>query len=135
MFPDKPQGFTLIEVVVALVLLGLISGLALPNLTKLYERLEYSGQIETFVQRVDSLGIEASQRSLAFLLRSRDGQLIGPAAKMIGPVPGDWRIEVAEPVRYFRNGACSGGSLRVLSEDREILGLRLSAPHCRVRDG
>ncbi len=129
---NKHHGFTLIELVVVLILIALVSGLALPNLSKFYSGLENSVQVSEFINSVNELGLLAKQTSSRYKINSAQGKIIGGPKDYFSFAPDSWDITVTKPIIYLRNGACRGGEIKVVSRGNEILSLKLEAPLCRV---
>ena len=139
---DRPRykldasGYTLFELLVVLVIVGLIGGLALPSLPAFYDRLTFALAKDSVLQEIENLPYR-------MYLEGRDGILITQ------PIPGDlaaestgreivldlprgWLVEVDEPIHYGHDGSCSGGGLTVVA-GRLKSRYALLAPFCRPR--
>jgi len=62
------HGFTLVEVLVVLVLMGLVAGLALPNLQQMYLGVERRGHLEALVAELNAMGDKAYSQGAGFEL-------------------------------------------------------------------
>ena len=125
-----PDGFTLIEVIVVLVLLGMISALALPNMLTLYQSVAARTQVDQFRADFNRLGELAAEAGAGFELRSDVGRLNLADFEYPLTLQEDWVVELRQPITFLANGACLGGHLRIFVNDEVLLDQRLEAPRC-----
>lgn len=134
--PDRShrtsRGFTLLELLVVLTVVGLVTALVAPNLGRMVGSMERAvlrdglvADIAGLSFRAYSLGQGFELSDAGFNLRLRDGD-------PVLAVPSGWRVQVDRPIRFGFNGLCSGGSLSVLSPDGVVEKLRLEAPACQI---
>jgi prepilin-type N-terminal cleavage/methylation domain-containing protein len=124
------KGFTLLELLIVLFILGLIAGLTLPRLTQVYQTLQVSYQRDDAVAQINRLGFHAFSHSLAFVL-SHENRESGLNNAPIELAEG-WSIVTEKPIIYRANGVCEGGRLWL----RHITGqwaIQLSPPFCQVQ--
>lgn len=135
-----PVGFSLLELMVVLSLLGLIAALAAPNLQRLYGSLTRATERDYILDQIADLGGEA-------LLRGRDYVVLGTPdtgedAVVLAPpvgyeaypleVPEGWRVRLEQPLFVHANGVCLGGAVTLLHEESAPIHLELRPPFCRV---
>ena len=143
-----PAGFSLLELMVVLSLLGLIAALAAPNLQRLYGSLTRATERDYILDQIADLGAEA-------LLRGRDYVVLGSvdtgeeagegaeegAVVLVPPVgyeayplevPAGWRVRLEQPIFVHANGVCLGGAVTLLHEESTPIRLELRPPFCRV---
>ncbi|MBL0532993.1 prepilin-type N-terminal cleavage/methylation domain-containing protein [Aeromonas dhakensis] len=114
------RGFTLLELLVVLVLVGMITGMVGPRFIDLAERLRHRNEWQTLQQRINGLPMEV--------------QLTGqPMALQALPLtlPAGWQLKTERPVRYLPNGVCLGGQLQLLQDDEVKRRIALTPPYCQ----
>ncbi len=114
------RGFTLLELLVVLVLVGMIAGMVGPRFIDLAERLRHRNEWQTLQQRINGLPMEV--------------QLTGrPMALQALPLtlPAGWQLKTERPVRYLPNGVCLGGQLQLLQGDEVKRRIALTPPYCQ----
>ena len=125
------DGFTLIEILVVLVIVGMMTSIALPRLTSLYSSVENSSQRNALRGQIEALGYMAYSSGRAIVLEST---IIGGDSPKASPLqlPEGWRIELAKPVRYASSGICTGGKLLIRDPQGGVETFELTPPLCRL---
>ena len=123
--PDS-AGFTLLEILMVLVLVGLVGGLVIPRVSGIYDNLLLRGEREDIVRQVQAL----SWRALS------DGQviLLGSAAQNASTgldLPQGWKVAADPAVTYLANGYCVGGKFSLHYLETGVWHYRLRAPFCK----
>jgi len=149
------RGFTLMELLVVLFIISLISALAMPRLSTMFASVDAAFARDDVMAQINALGYKAQRQGHGFVLQQYppakseedeevlDESFIEPdeqetqSSKRHHPevplkLPDGWRINSAKPVRYFSNGACSGGEL-LLSFKATQYRLELPPPFCQAR--
>ncbi len=157
-FSARARGFTLLELLIVLVIIGLMAGLVGPQLSLMAARVEFAMNRESFERALASLPYEAfrqrqdlvlrdqntasrgnsdNEDSNNFIIRAEGGKTVsfpGPVLyhSVELPMPSGWQIEVKAPIVFRVTGFCSGGDVTVRVADY-IYSYELMAPDCRPR--
>lgn len=129
------QGFTLIELVVALSVAALFVGLVPSAMGRAYEAMEYRSTVRYMMTdlRAARLSAMRSGRAEVFLLDVETRRFgVGPAPKRTIPEGVDVRFELAEGealqngggVRFYPDGSATGGEIDLRRASGE--GVRIS---------
>ena len=136
------SGFTLLELLIVLALLGLATAIALPNLERLYVAATRTSERDHVLDQVAALGREAALRGRAYVVF---GNARAPGADAaaryaeyetyVVDVPQGWRLELDRPLVVRANGVCLGGALTLSHAEGEAVRIELTPPYCRVDAG
>lgn len=134
-------GFSLLELIVVLVLVGLLVALAFPNLQRLYGSAARNTERDRILDQIAALGREAMAHRQSYFVADADradngfgeDAADGHFAPYVVAVPEGWRLRVDAPVLARANGVCLGGEVTLLHEDAAPFTAKLEAPFCRVR--
>ncbi|MGB8842584.1 MAG: type II secretion system protein [Aliidongia sp.] len=134
-------GFSLVELLIVLAIMGLLGAFALPSLIRLGNRTSFSLNRQDLERQLDELPMTAAAQGRNLVLSST------PQAEDFSSVPADpapdpypvtlpagWRITVEAPITYRYDGTCSGGALHVSAPDAEARYL-MKPPLCELRPG
>jgi prepilin-type N-terminal cleavage/methylation domain-containing protein len=149
--PAAAAGFTLLELLVVLAILGLASAVALPQLSTVAARIEFALNRERFERALALLPYEAYRRredlvvgqapaaaadgSARAALPLREGadraRVEPPVLSRMAelPIPADWRVEAPQPIYFRATGFCSGGNV-VVRVGGEAFTYDLRPPQC-----
>ena len=134
----RSSGFTLLELIVVLVILGVVGALALPNLQNLYASATRRADRDIALDQIARLGADA--------LLSGHGLIIWPAAASVEgdglaagyarrelELPADWAFELDRPLRVQPNGVCLGARLVLIDPRGQRTEHDLEPPFCRAQ--
>lgn len=127
----EARGFTLLELLVVMTVVGLVAAMVGPNLQKMVGAVDRSTRRDGLVADIGSLGYRAFVLGQSFELSERGMARILNDGSPVLAVPSGWRVQVAAPIQFGFNGICSGGRVDLISPDLVVERLRLRAPDCR----
>lgn len=129
-FPRSPRtrGFTLLEILVVIALLGLMTGLALPRLDRLFDSLRFAFERDDVVQAIGELPFIAFQQGRAFSFTRYPPQEGDDDLPL--NLPEGWTVHADQPIVYRANGVCGGGVVTFTYAGRSSVGT-LAAPLCQ----
>ena len=130
-------GFTLLELMVVLVLLGLLTGVAVPNLQRLFASVSFSTERAHILDQFEVLGREALAHGRAYVVFDQAAEPDAAAAyadfePRAIDLPDAWRFRLDRPLVVRANGFCRGGELTLIHEDTPVLRTTLAPPYCRA---
>lgn len=118
------KGFTLVEVLVVLILLGLTSALVLPKFPAIYDRFKSRAEQDAFFQSLAGLSLKAYSQQKSFVLdQSSVAQLV--------ELPTGWQVRIPKPIAYKANGVCLGGELTYTAKGISTR-VKLVPPYCEA---
>ena len=118
------KGFTLIEILIVLSIIGLMFSVALPISYSMYGSYKASLKAEKVMVYISSLKRESFLYSEAKVLSSKDGVMIVNGKEKTFD---DTSIQIDQPIEFYRNGTTSGGTLKIYVGDQAYT-LNVQAP-------
>jgi len=123
------EGFTLLEMLVVMTLVGLLAATVVPSLFKTVERRQVAAERQLLIASIERLGyrsyLDGQERKL--LSSSHDNVVDYPFE-----VPAGWQLAVDQPINYSANGICGGGRLRLIEPDGSSQRYLLKSPTCKL---
>ena len=123
--PKNSYGFSLTELLVVLLILGLISSFVLQNFGNTLDTVKRWTQKEDVFQKIDRLGY-ISRESFVFI----DEDSFKDGGEMANYLPTGWRI--LGDFKFFPNGSCSGGRLDLFFKTDLVQQDTLEPPFCKL---
>ncbi|MFL2770094.1 MAG: Tfp pilus assembly protein FimT/FimU [Rhodospirillaceae bacterium] len=152
------RGFTLLEVLTVLFIVGLSASLVAPNLPMLIDRISFALERDTLVRDLNALPYAALEMNRDLVLtgeykftegyweESEEDKAINiddldistpyrSALIKLAPlnVPVDWEVYIPRPIFYRPSGFCTGGRVLVSVGELEYT-LLAEAPYCQFEE-
>jgi prepilin-type N-terminal cleavage/methylation domain-containing protein len=128
-FPRADHGFTLIELVVALAVVGLTLTFVLPRMAGWLDGLGFSAKQQQLEESLAEMGERARRSGRPMFLRSSD-KIADAANTAAIALPRGWALTVEPPILFQYDGLCTGGTVRLSFPGGERT-YRLAPPFCR----
>lgn len=130
------NGFSLIELLVALAVLAMLTAIVLPSLARMADRITFALQRQDIERQLNRLPQTALRRGRSLVLVSSGREPSGRTESGSDPsypvrLPEGWQIIVDAPIHYRFDGSCDGGKLQIRSDSLAI-GYALEGPLCEL---
>lgn len=128
-------GFTLFEILIVLALISLIAGLVVGGGAQMYGSIQFALEKSDIEKSLNDLPYQSFTLKKRIVLgnESEPESQIDPQDDLVTSphlkLPPNWTAYVSYPVIYRSNGYCSGGLIKLKSDNRE-LNYTLKAPNC-----
>lgn len=123
------RGFSLLELLIVLALLGLMTALVAPRLQRTYEAIASSGERAEVRRQLGRLPRLARIAGEPIVVDEGDAAALATVLAL----PEGWRVIPLEPLRVEANGLCHASRVRVEGAG-DTEDLSLSMPTCGVAD-
>lgn len=134
--PFVVRGFTLIEVMVTLTLLGLLVAVVFPNMSRWYaglQRRQLLAQMQAQLQQLPAVAVFVG-RDLS--LTDIVGETATVPMRYRIELPGGWALTDAGDLLFLRTGQCRAGTARLfVAAHRVNVDVRLRSPMCDISVG
>ena len=136
-FPLKlvRRGFTLVELLVVMLVIGLVSALVAPNLAAMFAGVQRFTLRDGVVSDLASLSFRAFATGQSFELSEDKIATTLRDGNPILVLPAGWKLRAETPIRFSFNGTCSGGVVELIAPDGVTERYLFNAPDCRVSAG
>jgi len=156
---SSAAGFTLLEVLVVLALVGLLTAVSLPQFGVVRDRLTFTLNRDSFERELGGLSYQAFKEGRALILAGKyprspnerpaesspfsdnvSSFLDNAQLRTLQPIlaldaalnlPEDWRVTVEDPIIYQASGFCGGGKVSLLIGRAQYV-YDLKAPTCQA---
>lgn len=153
------SGFSLLEMLTVLFIIGTAAALVTPNLPIMLDRISFATERDSLIREINGLPYRALEKNQDLVLaeefmvktgassradtRDRDIRLgdikvqtshrFSALDAVEVDLPEGWRLTIPDPIFYRASGFCSGGALRLivgsLRYDFDLL-----PPYCQIRE-
>lgn len=125
--PESGRGFTLLELVVVLSIMGLAAALAAPSVMRSVESWQSQAEVDAVIDQVRGLPARARGAGRTMTI---DDDALDAAESPLRAADG-WTLSSPGRWQVRANGYCEGGLLDLRRGDRRWR-LRAEAPFCEV---
>jgi len=126
------SGYTLLEMLIVLMIMGFVAGVAAPQLANMYESVTISQQRKDILKQVSTLSYKAFRQAKKITITNYPQPSSSKEMNNFPLLlPEKWSVQVDKPILYYENGVCAGGNLTLKYVKVEYL-ISLSPPLCQV---
>jgi len=122
------RGFTLLELVVVLTIIGLVTAIAAPSVFNTIGSWQRQAQVDALVDQLRSLPARARSSGKRIMI---DDEAMQAADAPLRLAEG-WSIAVPAPWQVNANGVCQGGQV-VASDGVRQVAIEAQSPFCEPR--
>lgn len=122
----RAYGFTLLEMVVVLAILGMASTIAAPSVHRMVRSWQNADEVDAVLRRLTLLPTVAQQSGMPMRISSDE-----PKTLAVLKLPKGWSMTLDQPLLVRANGMCNGSTGK-LDTGSQGISFRISAPFCRV---
>ncbi len=123
------QGFTLLEMLVVMAIIGLAAATVVPVLARVVAAVRHNGEVQDIVDQLGQLSLRAYSSGKPLVLSEETQKAMSPA---IVEMPSGWALSIAQPIHFNAMGLCDGGSVGLVAPDGDVAIMRLAAPDCAI---
>ncbi len=151
---SAPRGFTLLEMLVVMVLMGLVTTLALPAMQRWHDAVQHKAQAAEIIDTLRAAGFNAGANRRDIVVDGSSFQPAGTAAsaasaptsqaddttkaatdatgRLALALPAGWQAERVDDIRFLANGLCRPGSLLLRTDRGDAVRVEVRGPLCGV---
>lgn len=130
----RNAGFTLLELLVVLVIIGLLAGYVAPSFSRLADRTSHSVSRNAVLAEFDGLAYRVYLDGRPFKLTAETAAQPLQDGRPALALPEGWKIELSAPVEFSPSGVCAGGEAWLSDPDGARERLTLVPPACHLAD-
>ena len=125
----RHRGFTLLELLIVLALIGLVAAVVVPGLARTYDAIVRTGERADVVRALEGLPLRARASGRGLEIEPEPNA----AFAALLDLPEEWRAVLEEPLRIEGSGLCHPAKVRVTGRGMTET-WRLTSPACGVVD-
>jgi prepilin-type N-terminal cleavage/methylation domain-containing protein len=130
--PDKPSGFSLMEILVVLVILGLSTAIIMPSSARMLDQATSHAVFFEFQREISDLRRQANRTGVGVIVVDPATPTPLPEEARVIPMRAPWRYTVAPAFVIADGGVCGPASVNLIKDDTVVMALQSSGPNCRL---
>ena len=128
---NQVRGFTLVEMMAVLTLIGLIAGLMLPNFQRWHDNTQHRVHAEVIGLQLQKLYVRAALLGQEFELTARNASTLLVDGQAALQLPSGWKVADQQSLKVHASGYCSAATIDFQGPDARLR-FTISAPQCNV---
>lgn len=129
--PGKPSGFSLMEILVVLVILGLSTAVIMPSSARMLDQATSHAVFFEFQREVSDLRRQANRTGVAASVVDPAAPLPLPEGAHVIALRAPWRYTVAPALEIAEGGVCAPASVNLIKDDTVVMALQSEGTTCR----
>jgi prepilin-type N-terminal cleavage/methylation domain-containing protein len=125
------RGFTLIEMMAALTLIGLIAGLMLPNFQRWHDSTQQRVTAGSIGMQLQKLHVRAALMGQEFELTTQNANTLLADGQAALQLPAGWKIADQQRLKIHASGYCTSATIDFRGPDARLR-FAITAPQCNV---
>ena len=130
--PGGPHGFTLLEMMVVLVLMGLISAVALPNFERWFSSTQQRVDAARIALQVQNLLSRATVLNQSLEITPSTARQLLVDGKPALDLPTGWSLQPQDKVAIHGSGYCTPARMTFVSKSKQQVAIDIRDQQCSV---
>ncbi len=126
------KGFTLIEMMVVVVLMGLVASVALPNFERWFASTQQRVDASRIAMQVQNLLARAAILNQSLDLTSTNVRQLLADGKPALDLPAGWSIRTTDLLAVYGSGYCVPTEINFVSSENQRVGIQVRDQQCNV---
>jgi prepilin-type N-terminal cleavage/methylation domain-containing protein len=121
------KGFTIIEVLIVMVLMGLSISIVIPNIARGYDKIKFRGEAKKFYELVQKIKFHAFYYQQNVTLSSPDRRLAVQGMALAADEIPDLPVDIKGEILFSSNGISSGGEIYLYYKETPKVVIRIES--------
>lgn len=130
--PGRPHGFTLLEMMVVMVLMGLISAVALPNFERWFSSTQQRVDAARIALQVQNLLSRAAVLNQSLEITPSTARQLLVDGKPALDLPTGWSLQPQDKVSIHGSGYCTPARITFVSKSKQQVAIDIRDQQCSV---
>jgi prepilin-type N-terminal cleavage/methylation domain-containing protein len=129
---SKKRGFTLIEMMVVVVLMGLVASVALPNFERWFASTQQRVDASRIAMQVQNLLARAAILNQSLDLTSTNAKQVLADGKPALDLPAGWTLKAQDVLAIYGSGYCVPAEINFVSTANQKVNIKIRDQQCNV---